>query len=280
VSLDTRARTAAEGLRVATAVDTEAGLARLRRTHGRRNAARVAAAGVGIAVTIALLAGTGLVGNRGTAEQAPAGPPSSTVSPSTAIEPGDTKTWTTYTSDQYGFRVGHPPDWTVIPASRGWRSDVDTADWLSSAHDTFQSPGGDVLVSVWNVPLDSGTSIDSIADIEAWVETYCEESSNTPCAGIDDRAVELCLENRDCHPGLLVPFANDVQAFFDGGNDSDEAGPMTVLAVWRPESHRSTAPYGGSQRLLEAFLSTMQVWPASTPFEERLCYGGPPGLTC
>jgi hypothetical protein len=56
---------------------------------------------------------------------------------------------------------------------------------------------------------------------------------------------------------------------------------MTVVAVWRGESAPAVTPNGGSQRLLEAFLSTMAVWPASTPLEERSCYGRPPtGLAC
>jgi hypothetical protein len=64
-----------------------------------------------------------------------------------------------------------------------------------------------------------------------------------------------------------VPFQDDVQAFFSGGiYDGDT---MTVVAVWRGERDRSVARYGGAQRLLEAFLSTMQVWPASTPLSER-----------
>jgi hypothetical protein len=30
-------------------------------------------------------------------------------------EPIDTTNWTTYTSDQSGFKVGHPPEWIGIP---------------------------------------------------------------------------------------------------------------------------------------------------------------------
>jgi hypothetical protein len=190
---------------------------------------------------------------------------SSTVSPSTAI---DTKTWTTYTSARYDFKLGHPRGWTEYPALRDWTFDIDARDSLSPAIDAFLSPKGDVRVGVWNVPLDSGTSVhDSMPAIRAWVEDYCVATGNTPCTGIDDRAVELCLEARDCHPGLLVPFKDDVQAFFSGG--IYEANAVTVVAVWRGESASSTAPYGGSQRLLEAFLSTMEVRPASAALSER-----------
>jgi hypothetical protein len=46
-----------------------------------------------------------------------------------------------------------------------------------------------------------------------------------------------------------------VQAFIPG-----DAG-MTIVVVWRPECDGSVARYGGSRRLLEAFLETMNVWP-------------------
>ena len=57
MNLETRARVAAEGLRSATTVNTEAGLARLRQTRRRRGVARVAAfavAGIGLVGSIAL----------------------------------------------------------------------------------------------------------------------------------------------------------------------------------------------------------------------------------
>jgi hypothetical protein len=221
-------------------------------------------------------------GDRDSTEPGLAGASSrpSTPSSSFAKDHIDTRTWTIYTSAQYGFNVGHPADWKEIPASWGWRSDADAEDPLSAAHDTFQSPSDDLRVSVWNVPLDPGARVESSSDdFIAWVEDYCARSHNSPCTGIDDRAIQLCLEEWDCHPGLLVPFENNVQAYFSGGIYDGDA--MTVVAVWQGESAPPVASFGGSQRLLEAFLSTMQVWPASTPREERECYGrAPSGLTC
>ncbi len=94
----------------------------------------------------------------------------------------------------------------------------------------------------------------------AWAEAYCEASDiSTPCGGIEARAVELCLEKWDCHPGVLVPFGTEVLAFFSGGIYNQEA--MTVVTVWRGESDLSVARYGGAQRLLEGFLSTMRSGP-------------------
>ena len=282
MSLDSRAREAAQGLRSATVVDPDAGLRRLLRTHRRRNAGRLAGVGVAAALVF-LVAGTGLTGQGNDAGPVPAAPPSNTPSgtpsPSPSTKPIDTTRWSTYTSDQYGFTVGHPRGWSEIPATRDWQFARDVRVVANKGQDTFLAPSGELAVSVWNAPLERGTRIDSTADIEAWVANYCNESGGAPCSGIDDRAVALCLEARDCHPGVLVSFDTDVQAFFSGGIYESDA--MTVVEVWRGDDHFSAAPYGGAKRLLEGFLSTMAVWPASTPFVERVCYGGPPrALSC
>jgi len=132
----------------------------------------------------------------------------------------------------------------------------------------FIAPDGNVGVSARSVPLAPGTAVADRPGLEAWVETYCPETGNAPCSGIHERAVPLCLERRDCHPGVMVPFDDDVQAFFTAGiYDADK---MNVVAVWSGESQPGVAPYGGAHRLLEAFLSTMSVWPESVPFEERV----------
>ena len=60
-----------------------------------------------------------------------------------------------------------------------------------------------------------------------------------------------------------MPFDNDVQAFFTNGAPGED---MIVIAVWWGDSEPAVASYGGSRRLLEAFLSTMDVWPADKTF--------------
>ena len=50
----------------------------------------------------------------------------------------------------------------------------------------------------------------------------------------------MCLERRDCHAALLVPFKDSVQAFFSAGIYAADA--MTVVAVWRGESDPEVAP--------------------------------------
>ena len=242
------------------------------RSAARAQSRRRAAIGVCAVVVVCGLVATGVadLGRDRADDIAPVAPSSASPTPSTsspATDPLDTTSWATYTSSLYGFQVGRPRGWSEDPADVRWRSGADSIDPLTATQDTFRSAQGDVAVGVWSAPLDRGTRITSTADIETWVEDYCRAAKNTPCTGIHERAVELCLEKWDCHPGLLVPFKNDVHAFFSGGIYDAEA--MTVVAVWRPETDSSVAAYGGSQRLLEAFLSTMQVWPASTPVDER-----------
>jgi hypothetical protein len=188
-----------------------------------------------------------------------------TSSPSPDQGAIDTSSWVTFTSSQYGFAVGHPADWTVAPAERAWDLETDATDALSPGMEDFIDPTGDVRVSVWAIPIEPGaifepgTIREGWAAVEAWIEdVYCPKAG---CTLIRDRVVPLCLEDRDCHPGMLVPGPDEVRVFFVGGNDFGDR--IAAVTVWRSESDPAVARYGGSQRLLEAFLSTMDVWPAS-----------------
>ncbi len=185
--------------------------------------------------------------------------------PDTAPTPSpdalDTSWWNPYDSAEYGFTIAHPADWTETPANRAWTFAADAEDPLSPATDVFSTPvDGGVRVSAWTLKTDPGTTIESWDALEAWVQGYCEKTNNTPCTGIADRAVPMCLERRDCHPAVIVPFENDVQAFFIGGGRD-----MTVVAVWRPEADPSVARFGGARQLLEAFLSTTDVFLPNSP---------------
>ncbi|WP_421741592.1 hypothetical protein [Cellulomonas sp.] len=213
-------------------------------------------------LAISILALTGVLG--ACTVSAPAGTVSSSSPPSAsapspsaastsvgapAAAPVDTTAWTTYVSERYGFAIGHPPDWTVEPADHDWTMEEDAELVGSTGQEAFLSPMGNFRVSAWSV---SSATPEYLSRVQAWAEEYCRESGNTSCAAIGDRAVPLCNERWDCHPGLLVPFEEDVHAFVTGG----DLGPrMVVVVVWRPES-------SGSRALLEAFLSTMDVCPS------------------
>lgn len=93
--------------------------------------------------------------------------------------------------------------------------------------------------------------------VRVWAEQYCEREDLTPCEGVADRAVHLCIEKRDCHPALLVPFEEGTVAFVAGGIFPE----AQVIAVWHAESDPQLAQYGGAQALLEAYLLTVGVCP-------------------
>jgi hypothetical protein len=170
----------------------------------------------------------------------------SSPAPGDFAGPLDTSAWTTYISDRYGFSIGHPADWTERPGDHTW-SLANDSDWLTSASEGFQAPGHTVLATAWSVPVKPGTTD------AAWIQAYCEIVT-TSCAGLADQTVPVTM---DGHPGSLVKFVEDTQAFILVGDR------MYVVAVWEPDSDPRTASYGGAVRLLEGYLSTMHLLPGS-----------------
>lgn len=214
------------------------------------------------AATVVLLAAAAFIGGRDTSAPEPAGTTPARPSSTSTREPE----LLTYTSSQYDLTLQYPRNWTPVAAERAWSWSVDAKDAFSHAADWFMAPEsshGDVRLSVWNAPIDATTRVESYAYLVAFAEDYCEKSGASPCTGIAERATQLCVEPRDCHPGLLVPFKEDVQAFVSGGNFADDA--VTILALWRSDEHESVAAYGGGTALLEAFLETMDVRPRPGP---------------
>ncbi len=89
------------------------------------------------------------------------------------------------------------------------------------------------------MPVTPGTTLDS------WLAANCPGYTQ-PCAGIADRAVAMTM---DGHPGLLVPFQDDLQFFSLVGDR------LYVIASGRP------AGQFDSLRLVESYLSTMHLLP-------------------
>jgi len=176
--------------------------------------------------------------------------PSDAGASTTAI---DTSAWPIYASGRYGLRIGHPPDWRVAPSERLWMLEEDGGDFASTAQDRFMAPEGDVWVTAWTTPHEGGESLSGVLQ---WALEYCRASSNTDCSTIGDRAVRLCFAQRTCHPGLLVPFAHDVHAFFTGGEHERR---MVNVAIWRSPGH-PVPGLGTARQVLDAFLTTMDVW--------------------
>jgi hypothetical protein len=228
---------------------------------------------LGAAALIALVAVAGIlafnmIGGVGTPPTAPPSPSpvGATAVPtptSAAVATLDPKTFATYTSPQYGFSIGHPTSWSETPATRAWSFATDsdaTAPETSAGVEHFTSPDGKVRVSAWEIPLESSPNLDSRGELLSWISDYCTRSGSSGCAGIPYRAVPFCNERRDCHVAFLVPFDDWTGTFAWGGSFD---GTVLVTAVWRTESAPEVAPYGGSRRLLEAFLSTINIVPAT-----------------
>jgi hypothetical protein len=193
-------------------------------------------------------------------------PPPTSAPPAAASIPTPTFTtrtrdWTPYTSEVYAFTTAYPPGWRVEQAAtRRWDPAVDVPldNGLSPAVDVFVNDAGSVAVSAWRVPADIAAIENSTAALIAWVEVFCDSTEYyEPCDGIAERAIPMCRERADCHPdAVMVPFDDDVVAFFVGADDA-----LTVVHVWRPDADPTAAQYGGSIRLLQGFLETMNVVP-------------------
>lgn len=101
--------------------------------------------------------------------------------------------------------------------------------------------------------------------IESWAAEYCALAGLSPCSGIADRGVALCIERWDCHPALLVEFEQGIAAFVSGG-----IFPRPVVfAIWRGEGDPDLAAFGGPRELLEAYLLTVGVCPDQGGGEPR-----------
>ena len=79
-----------------------------------------------------------------------------------------------------------------------------------------------------------GTTVDS------WLAATCPDYTE-PCIGIAERAIDVTM---DGHPGLLVPFTGDLQAFAVVGDR------LYVIASGRP-----AGTYGTLCELSYPFLS-------------------------
>jgi hypothetical protein len=216
-----------------------------------------ATARLALGALVAVIAVGGALYLFGPSRYGSGGPPiaTPTVSPSVAPSPPaaaqatpnllDTSTWTAYTSNRYGFTIGHPADWTERPSDHVWTLSADV-DFLSKASEGFTATGQAILVTAWSVSVPSGTSA------AAWIQAYCLKGGNSPCTGLQSLSIAVSV---DGNAGSLIQFVDDTQAFILVGNR------MYVVAVWRPDSDPSTTPYQGATQLLKTFISTMHLLP-------------------
>jgi hypothetical protein len=201
-----------------------------------------------LAAAIAIVAVVGFAGltffRGGASVGGPTPTPSCTSAPAPsaaqppAPTPFDRGTWTTYTSSRYGFSICHPATWIELPSDHDWALPAD-ASWANTAFDRFDAPDGSIAIAAWSVAVEPGTSAD------AWIQVNCPKYDST-CDGYQDRATPVSV---DGHAGILVSFAEDMQAFILVDNR------MYIVASLRPAGQYDAL------RLINAYISTMHLLP-------------------
>ena len=164
----------------------------------------------------------------------------------------DTANWTPYTSSRYGYRIAYPPtDWTAIPGDHDWTFENDIDAFSSTAPDRFETQGtGEGLgirLSIWTDNLEPGTTQ------QDWISTYCAAAYP---AGSCTEPTNLVSEVMPGGPYRILgwnnPAGEPMAAFV-----RDET--IYILAIWRSKDDPSVRPWGGSQRLLQAFITTITL---------------------
>jgi hypothetical protein len=201
----------------------------------------------GAAVIAALVVG-GMFLNRGPTDTAggrpivtplpsASAPASGSPSPSASPALTDTSNWVPFTSQLYGYKIAHPPTWTVEPATRDWSLEDDRTDWVGhGVADGFLGVAAGLVtrVTAFADDVPPGMSEDE------WLAAYYVDAP-ARCGPSDDvRAISV-----DGHPGRFINAAacdDAAQAFvfLDGR--------VHGFAIWRPDQ----------EALLEAFLSTVE----------------------
>ena len=203
------------------------------------------------------------------ATTAPAAPTASPSSAPTVVGPIDSEGWIPWTSTRYGYTIAYPPTgWVPIAGDHDWElgetvpapggGSLIIQPLTSTGPDRFETldrATGIVRVSVWAVDVAPSLRLAS------WITLLCEEHNITnPCTDPVDLGSEATPSGIT---GIL--------GWKDGGTAmaAFRAGDTVyVLGIWSDGNEERVRPWGGSERVLEAFLSTMAVTepvPGPTP---------------
>ena len=114
------------------------------------------------------------------------------------------------------------------------------------------------------------TSSNSVPDLKAWAEAFCNDVGVSSCEGFAQQAEPMCLNvgGASCRTALLVPTAEAQYAFFvdwESAMLTSVPDRVRVVIVAREDDFPPAARYGGSVELLKTILTTMDVW---TPGEQ------------
>ena len=159
-------------------------------------------------------------------------------SPSPAASTGaDTSTWSDYTSDELGFTLQHPADWSAFP--EGGR--------------IFFSGG-----ATWTSGVTVGRYATDGADPAAWIEAHC------------GRVIDLGVNRPDEADGLVscdVPLDSWTPTSVDGrpaSMDASDEGCCIDTVVFTDDAAYVITAWAGTaadRPLVDAFLSTIRLQP-------------------
>ena len=156
------------------------------------------------------------------------------ASPSVSSSPSpDPSTWSTFTSDRYGFEVRYPAGWDVYPATGQYQPGVDNEDQVVSDRITVGAGFSGLYSS--SAPREAGTTP------EQWIEQYvcpCEPDVTWESRTVDGQPALHRLTNIGEQAVEMYVFTDERVYRFVGVN---------VMVRDQP--------------LWEAFLSTIRLHP-------------------
>jgi hypothetical protein len=216
----------------------------------------------GIAAVVAIAVGALLLIPRSQSSNvggAPSASPSTSAVPSSSPIPSSTpinlSSWISFSSTRHGYRISHPSDWTVLPATAPWPPGTDAASPPDPMLDVFTGPAIDSpTFVVASQPLPQGVTGN------AWLTNY-EQSGAAR------------------FPASCWPAVADMETAVVGGQPAWIHGDRSacgfteavvivggrVYALTGYPHQNDLAPDGSlfDRALFDAFLSTVQLDPGS-----------------
>ena len=208
-----------------------------------RVAAVILAVGLTVSGALYLFGGGALVGGPSptpTPLPTPTSTPFVTPMPTPSADILDTTTWTSFTSERYGYRAGVPSGWHTRPATKTWvvpeGPDTTTDEW-DEAMDPFEG------FRFWSssVPLPAGETF------EAWASDYRRRQVDpTAPAGCDQTKQSLVPVTVDGTAAVLRVGCGDVETI--------------LLSGGRVYSFGGIETFGNDPGVSESFRALYDTW--------------------
>ena len=164
--------------------------------------------------------------------------------PATVLAPIDTTTWTTYTSDRYGFSIGHPAELDERDARRSQLDDSDRLGRRGGWHGRASSIlPGNVRVSAWSVAVQPG-------HLGRGLDPDLLSGGHQPCSGIPD-------SGPSARPSMATPACScpsrttsRPSSWSTTGCTSSPSGGRIKIRAWRRTEVLSASSTASSRRCI------------------------------